>query len=254
MRRARHNAAMCTNYTPTARVRLLAARLGLAHLPEDAWPPEVFPGFEAPIVVRGDGLGNAGGHGHSDSAPRCLLARFGLVPRWSKDAAQAKDMARRTYNARSETAAAKPSYRGPWHARQWALVPMENFFEPCWEDAPAHDMRAVRWRIARADSQAFAVAGLWERWADPAGGDAITSFTLLTTNADGHPLLGRMHRPGDEKRAPVIVPPDRYEEWLNATPEGALAMMGPTPAQDLLGEPVPRVKPVRAESAQATLF
>ena len=108
---------MCTNYTPTARVRLLAARLGLAHLPEDAWPPEVFSGFEAPIVVRGDGLGNAGGRGHSDSAPRCLLACFGLVPRWSKDAAQAKDMARRTYNARSETAAAKPSYRGPWHAR-----------------------------------------------------------------------------------------------------------------------------------------
>ena len=144
---------MCTNYTPTSRDRLRAAKLGVDHLPEADWPPEVYPGYEAPILVRG------GAPGQHDLAPRCVLARFGLVPRWCRDAAHAHELARHTTNARSETASVKPSFRAPWRERRWALAPMESFFEPCWESG-----RAVRWRIAVAQADLFAAAGLWERW------------------------------------------------------------------------------------------
>ena len=228
---------MCTNYTPSSRDHLRAARLGLAHLPEADWPPEVYPGYEAPILVRG------GAPAQHEIAPRCVLARFGLVPRWSRDAAHGHELAQHTTNARSETASIKPSFRSPWRDRHWALAPMHNFFEPCWESG-----RAVRWRIARADGDLFAAAGLWERWTDPASGEITTSFTLLTVNADGHPLMGRLHRPGDEKRMPVLLTPPEFDAWLHATPESAHTLMRTVPAEQLVGEPAPRAAAPRRDA------
>lgn len=239
---------MCTNYTPNARASFLADRMGVAQLPPKQWPDETFPGYPAPIVVLG-----AVGPG-PERTPQCVVAHFGLVPRWCKDAAQAKDMGRRTYNARSETAATKPSFRGPWHDRHWALAPMDNFYEPCWEDAALHGGHSVRWRMARADAQPFAAAGLWEHWVDPGSGEISTSFTLLTVNADGHPLMGRMHRPGDEKRMPVIIAPDQYQAWLHATPDEAHHMVRAAPAGVLVGMPAPRSSAEPVRTAHPTLF
>ena len=87
------------------------------------------------------------------------------------------------------------------------------------------------------------VVGLHEQWTDRASGEVVHSFTLLTVNADGHPLLGRMHRPGDEKRTPVLVPPERWQGWLEATPEQAATFMCRTPDELLVGEPAPRGAP-----------
>ena len=81
---------------------------------------------------------------------------------------------------------------------------------------------------ARADGDLFAAAGLWERWTDPASGEITTSFTLLTVNADAHPLMARMHRPGDEKRMPVLLAPGDFEAWLHATDEQAHALVRKT--------------------------
>ncbi len=224
---------MCTNYTPSARDRFAASRLALATLPEQYWPTETFPGFDAPILMGGG------------ASPVARLARFGLVPRWCKDLAQATSLARQTYNARQETAFEKPSYRGPWRDQQWALVPMDNYFEPCWEDSALQGGRPVRWCISSADGAPFAVAALWERWMDPAGGD-VTSFTLLTVNADAHPVANRMHRPGDEKRMPVIIAPDDYVNWLNATPQQAKDFMRSAANDALVGKPAPAQRRVKA--------
>ena len=43
-------------------------------------------------------------------------------------------------------------------------------------------------------------------------------IVLLTTNADGHDLMRQFHKPVDEKRMVVILPPDSYDRWLKATP------------------------------------
>ncbi len=231
---------MCTNFVPSTRHEIAASRLGVIQLPAEQWPDEVFPGYQAPIVVRGEGV----------APPRCELARFGLIPRWANDRAKALELSRGTYNARSETAGLKPSFRGPWHARQWALVPMQSFFEPCWEEAAVHGGRSQRWQIARADGAPFAAAGLWEQWIDPDSGEVIRSFTLLTVNADGHALLGRMHKPGDEKRMPVIVGSDQYAHWLHASPTAALSLMRALPASELRGWAAPR----KAASANGSLF
>lgn len=216
---------MCINFQPAANPAFLAERLGpleppLGHL------EDVFPGYQAHVALR------RGGAGGSLAALR--PAQFGLVPHWCTDAVQARDMSRKTYNARSETAASKPSFRAAWAARQWVLVPMQCFFEPSWEDAPANGGRPTRWRIARADGQPFAVAGLWDRWTDPATGSVQGSFTVLTVNADGHAVMGRMHRPDEEKRMPVIVSPAHYADWLQASPQQAVEFMRAAPAEDLV--------------------
>ena len=222
-------------------------RLGVGHLPTAEWPPETFPGYEAPVAVRG------GPAGDLSAEPTIVIARFGLAPRWSRDAAHAASIAKGTYNARSETAFEKPSFRGPWRERQWALVPMENYFDPCWETG-----KAVRWRLAMANGGPFACAGLWERWharLPGAENDAsVTSFSLLTVNADDHPLCGRLHRPGDEKRMPVIIAESDFKAWLHATPETAKGFLRAAPAQWLIAEPAPQKPRKPKMPEEASLF
>lgn len=237
---------MCTNYTPTSRDRLRAMRLGVAHLPEGDWPPEAFPGYTAPIV-RAPAARPGASQALADlTEAHVVLARFGLVPRWSRDTKQALEVSRGTYNARHETAPEKPSFRGPWRERRYALAPMDHFYEPCWESG-----RAVRWRIQRADGQPFAVAALWESWTDRGTGEILTSFSLLTVNADAHPVMRRMHRPGDEKRMLVVVPAASWCDWLDATPEQALSFMRCAGDEDLVAEPAPLAarRPARASQA-----
>jgi putative SOS response-associated peptidase YedK len=216
--------AMCTNYTPATPPALGGlAVLGGAPLPPQAWPPQTFPGYPAPIVFRG-----------ASGTPVCELARFGLVPRWARDARQATELSRRTCNARSETVAEKPSFRSPWREQRYALAPMMDFFEPCWESG-----RAVRWRFTTAGGMPFAVAALHETWTDPDTGELVRSFSLLTVNADGHPLMGRMHRPGDEKRMLVVLDPADHARWLQASPPEAAELLQRTAPGVLTGEPAP---------------
>lgn len=233
---------MCTNFRPP-NSRIVRDMRGFdgVQMPERAWPAETFPGYDAPIITRG---------ASGDAPLVCAVARFGLVPRWSRDARHASQLSRHTTNARSETVAEKPSFRGPWRDRLYALVPMLHYFEPCWESG-----RALRWRIAPADGEPFAVAGLHERWTDRSTGETAHSFTLLTTSADHHPLMSRMHRPGEQKRMLVIVPPDQYALWLHATPEQATQSLQTARELPLEGMPDPHMAPSRQrpEPAQGAL-
>lgn len=201
---------MCVNYTPTRPTTL--QRL-VGHAPATEYPAVTFPGYAAPIIRAGDAQ-------NKDAELKVTLGAFGLIPSWSKD----RSIGRRTYNARSETVAEKPSYRAAWRQRQFCLVPMEQFFEPCWETG-----KAVRWSIHRQDKEPFTVAAIWDRWIDRATGEIVESFSMLTINADGHPVMGRFHRPGDEKRSLVVVPQHAWGEWLNATPHSAGQLLAAMP-------------------------
>lgn len=86
---------------------------------------------------------------------------------------------------------------------------MLGFFEPCYESG-----KAERCGISLSHEELFAVAGLWRNW--PEEDDSQNySFTQITINADDHPLMKRMHKPGDEKRNLVIVPESDYDAWLD---------------------------------------
>ncbi len=211
---------MCTNFTPTRQTEWAAQALGVSW--PQGHPEEVFPGQLAPIVLRS----------HRQERHAAGLARFGLIPTWAKDLGQG----RHTYNARSETAAAKPSFRHAWQTRQYALLVVDRFFEPCYDTG-----RAVRWSIAADSGTPLGLACLWERWVVPQTGTTVASFAMLTVNADAHPVLKRFHKPGEEKRSPVLLPPDQWQHWLSASPEQAQQMMQAhqTPPLVVQADPLP---------------
>lgn len=211
---------MCSNYETPKRDQ---------YLDELEWPiptfeyrAEAYPGYLAPIRLLAHETGEA----------ELREAMFGLVPFWSKD----DKISRQTYNARSETVASKPSYREPWKKRRYALVPMAGFYEPDYETG-----KPVRWKIERKDRRAFTVAAIWDYWKKPTG-EGLHSFSMLTINADGHPVMGRFHKPGDEKRSLVIVPPERREEWLHATAEQAGSFLQHMPPKEFTSFAAPLIR------------
>jgi putative SOS response-associated peptidase YedK len=145
-----------------------------------------------PIVVEGE-------------AGRTLeLARWGLVPAWAKDPAIGNKM----INARAETLAEKPSFRGALRSRR-CLVPADGFFEWKWEEkgagTPGKRSRQPYF-IHRRDDALFAFAGLYERWRDPAG-HVLTTFTIISTTPNA--LMATLH-----DRMAVMLLPEQEEEWL----------------------------------------
>ena len=105
----------------------------------------------------------------------CGLARFGLITAWAQD----DKISRHTYNARSESAAEKPSYRAAWQHRQYGLALEDDFFEPSYESG-----KAIRWKIGLAAGDPFGIACLWDRWLDSSSRELVVSFPMLSVNAD----------------------------------------------------------------------
>jgi putative SOS response-associated peptidase YedK len=69
----------------------------------------------------------------------------------------------------------------------------------------------------------MAIASLWDTWTQPGTGEIVTSFTMLTVNADRHPVMQRFHKPEDEKRSVVIVEPP--EQWLLSSKDTRVRLM-----------------------------
>ena len=196
---------MCINFTATRNNPWVKEHFKL-DLPAGDYPLEAYPGYLAPLVVKS----------HQTGRVACGLAKFGLIPSWAKD----DKISRHTYNARSETVHEKPSYRAAWKQRRYGIALVDNFFEPNYVTG-----KAQRWRIELGSHEPFGIASIWDTWTDPNTGELVTSFSMLTVNADEHPVMKQFHKPGDEKRAPVILAPTQFDEWLSADQSHAAEMM-----------------------------
>lgn len=125
-------------------------------------------------------------------------AHWGLIPSWSKD----KKIAYRTFNARSETLAEKPSFRSAYKHRR-CLIPASGYYE--WQKLDAGNKQPY-W-IGRKDRAPFAMAGLFEDWTDTETGEAVESCTIITREA--YQEISHVH-----PRMPVILPDETFESWL----------------------------------------
>ena len=210
---------MCTNYTPTKNADWVKTHIGV-DLPAN-YPDEAYPGFVGPIVMKSQQSGRVA----------CGLARFGLIPAWAKD----EKISRHTYNARCETVAEKPSFRTAWRKRQFCLILADNFYEPSYETG-----KAVRWRIHTQELKPFGIAGIWDKWTELATGEVVVSFSILTVNADDHPVMNQFHKAGDEKRTPVIIPKENFADWLAADISTATQMLSLKNIPSLQAAPSPK--------------
>jgi putative SOS response-associated peptidase YedK len=123
---------------------------------------------------------------------------WGLVPSWAKE----KSIGARMINARSETLGEKPSFRNAFRRRR-CLVLADGYYE--WQRSGTVKQPYF---IAFADGQPFGMAGLWERWRDPATGEPLESCCIVTTSPA--PAVAHVH-----DRMPVIVAPADHAEWLD---------------------------------------
>lgn len=156
--------------------------------------------------------------GEAQSTPRLEAFHWGLIPSWAKD----RKIASRMVNARSETLAEKPAFKGLFKKKR-LLIPMDGFFE--WKAGTAAGPLTAKAKpakqplfIHRSDGEPLAVAGLWSGWKDPEAqptdDDAtprwLHSATVVTTSANA--TMAPVH-----DRMPVLVPQSRWAEWLDPT-------------------------------------
>ncbi|MEM1449524.1 MAG: SOS response-associated peptidase [Planctomycetota bacterium] len=197
---------MCGRYALTVEPDVLAALFALDGGPEFDARYNAAPSQELPVVVS-DG---------PERAREARPMRWGLVPSWAKDS----KIGYRTINARSETAAEKPSFRAALKRRR-CLVPASWFYE--WK---RDGDQKIPFRIRRTDERPLAFAGLWEHWKGSQNEPARTSFTILTTAANDD--IGELH-----DRMPCLIEPDDFERWLTPEVEDAEAtkrLLEPAPA------------------------
>lgn len=124
---------------------------------------------------------------------------WGLVPFWAKET----KIGSRMINARSETAADKPSFRTAFKKRR-CLVLADGFYE--WKGEKGHKQPIF---LTLPDGNPFAFAGLWEVW-DNKGKEhtPYRSCTILTREASES--LRLIHH-----RMPVILKSEAYGAWLD---------------------------------------
>ena len=201
---------MCAHYQSLRDPAAWQRGFGLA--PPDGGRDDVWPSYPAAFIRHPQPV-PAVGLPADRVAAEALIGRFGLVPHWARDEA----VGRHTYNARSETVASKPSFRDAWRLGRRCVVPAEAIYEPDWRSG-----RGVPTRIRRRDGQPLALAGVWTGWRSPSG-EVLRSFSLLTVNADQHPFMRQFHKPDEEKRMVVVLPPQALHRWLQAPVADAAA-------------------------------
>lgn len=187
----------------------------------------VYPRGQGPIIRRAR---------HDPGYSRELVVgQWALIPWFAKT----PKLAYSTNNARSEELASKASFRDPWARGQRCIIPAESFDEPCWATG-----NNVWWTFRRSDGLPWGLAGLWNVWVDKTTGEEVESYTMLTTNADAHPIMTRMHKPDpklppdqQDKRSVIAIELEDVDLWLAGTVDQAQEMLRP-PAAELFAPQV----------------
>ncbi len=161
-----------------------------------------------------------------DGERETLAGRWGLIPAWVDDPSVFKAT---LINARSETAAVKPSFRDAMR-RARCVIPASGFYE--WRRVGG---RKQPFHVVRTDGTPLLLAGLYaERTAEEGGNSAA----ILTCQAND--IIAAIH-----DRMPVVLAAGELDRWLDPTrqpPDGIGDLLAPCPSEWLLAYPVdPRV-------------
>lgn len=188
---------MCSNYEFPSKSRLSLLDIHEEQLELDM-KTHVYPLAPAPIIMRG-----------ADKF-ELDIARFGLIPSWAKEL----KFGQHTYNTRTETVASKASFRHAWKNNQFALIPVDTFYEPKYIDGKSH-----WYAISREDGDPFTVAAIYDDAIIE--GEKVRSFSMLTINANQHPFMKQFHNPNDEKRSIIVISEESRQDWLHCDHEEA---------------------------------
>jgi len=179
---------MCGRFTLTVSPEELQAAFPNFHIPVDLPPSyNIAPSQPIPVIPN-------------DGVNRLDFYQWGLIPSWTK----VENLGKFSFiNARSETAAEKPSFKNSFKRRR-CLILADGFYE--WSKSTSGKGKAPYY-FTMKDQKPFAFAGLWEIWNSPEG-DPLKSACILTTTPNE--LVKPIHN-----RMPVILAPEDYDTWLD---------------------------------------
>jgi putative SOS response-associated peptidase YedK len=199
---------MCGRFSQTKSIQDIKKRFNLERAPDNL--PQLFniaPQQDAPVVLNA-------------FPSELALARFGLVPSWSKEEKPQYSM----INARAETILEKPTYKRLIKSKR-CLVLSDGFYE--WQKKV--DSKTP-YRIFMKNEEPFAFAGLWDTWGE--GENQFYSFSIITTTPNK--LVAAIH-----DRMPVILDPEDESKWLQDTPMNIiLSMLRSYPAEKMDAYPI----------------
>lgn len=202
---------MCGRVTQTG-IALNTLLIGVGETKLVTAPPQYNIGPMQPLLsfVSKSAASDPNGPGATPVRNGRYLTTFqwGLVPSWARDIT----MASNAINARSETVAEKPSFKGSFKYRR-CLIPVDGFFE--WD---RKGRKKVPYYFRHPDGTPLMMAGLWDYNYHVA--DGLYTCCLMTTEANS--LMAHIHH-----RMPVLLSPKDESLWLDSKAD-------PTALQSLL--------------------
>jgi len=148
--------------------------------------------------------------------------RWGLAPSWWKKPLNELPA---TFNARAETLAERPMFRGAFKYRR-CIIPASGFYE--WTGAKG---AKIPHYFTAPDGRPLAMAGLWDHWSGLDGGDDLPNATIVVGAAnhwmsayhDRQPMILDWRDAGawmtDDDPAALLRPvrEDALREWIVST-------------------------------------
>ncbi|HVK39000.1 MAG TPA: SOS response-associated peptidase [Candidatus Kapabacteria bacterium] len=151
----------------------------------------------------------------ADPHPRLEIFEWGYLPSWAKPEREMKPV----INARGETIAEKPYFKGAYRSSRCALL-ADGFYE--WQKV---GREKHPYRITLKEGGVFGMAGLWSNVNDGHGSQHVTcAIITVGANAVMKPIHDRM---------PLILDIPSLELWLDprATARELDALLAPPPAE-----------------------
>lgn len=147
------------------------------------------------------------------------LMRWGFLPAFVKD----PNAFSLLINARAETLSEKRSFQAAVKRRR-CLVIADGFYE--WLRGPGAKRAERSFRIGRRNGEPMGLAGLYETWSDPSGGEIDTACIITTAP---NKLIATI-----SDRMPAIIDRRDFHLWLDndrVEPSAATALLRPAPEE-----------------------
>ena len=175
----------------------------------------IFPRHDAPMVRRA---------AEGGSVRELVPAHWGFVIPQTSKRTGAPIQPKAVNNARDDKLMASGFWRESLIARR-CLIPATSFSEAQGRGPAVHHWFAVLG--GDGEPMPFAFAGLWRRWRglyrdEPREMDVVS---MVTTTPN------EVVRPVHPDRMPMILAREDHAAWLEGTPEEALALIRPYPAE-----------------------
>ncbi|MFH5833722.1 SOS response-associated peptidase [Halalkalibaculum sp. DA384] len=164
---------------------------------------KVAPTMPAPVVFK-------------DSDGRKIeLFEFGMMPNWGKAEDKQKNQYR-FFNARDDKLLESGLWKPCFKSRR-CIIPANGFYEPhkfhteIEQPGGRKPSDSIPFYFHLKSRPVFGFAGIWDEWTNKETGEAIKSFSIITTSPNK--IIKRIHN--KKPRTPLILAREDYDFWLN---------------------------------------